>query len=387
MRAAMARLNRLNVLLLRDVPEERRLSMERFADGLEQSLPYIPRVSVRATALHESRIAAKVGLRHLDSYACRFVRYPVAARLHRADIYHIIDQGYGHLAALLPRRRTVITCHDLMLLRAAEGDAGFTPRFRSVTRFRWSTSFLRSVAHVVCVSESTRDDVIRLAGVQPVRTTVIPPGVEARFRPLGKVERSVVAAEIAGSADHVVLHVSTGHPYKNVPGTLRVVSEAKKTGLRIVLARVGAPLREDDWNLARKLGVAGDVIELGRVSDERLIELYNAADVLLFPSHLEGFGLPVLEAMACGTPVVSSSAPSLVSIAGDAALVAPATDVESLAGAVVSILSSPSLAENLRSRGFRRAAQFTWQRAASDYVSVYDRVLKESGHNRSATAN
>ena len=349
--------------------------MERFADELERSLASSNLIRARSFVLHESSLAARLGLRTIDSYLCRFVRYPISARFLRTDVYHIVDHGYGHVAALLPPARTVVTCHDLMLLRAVEGDAGFAPPSRSVVRFRWSTSFLRRVAHVVCDSEATRADVIRLVGVEPARTSVIPLGVEERFRSLDPAHRSRVAEEVRGSADHVVLHVSTGNPYKNVPGTLRVLAEVKKAGLRIALARVGAPLSADEVRLARELGVERDVIELGRVSDDRLIELYNAADLLLFPSHLEGYGLPVLEAMACGTPVVASTAASLVEIAGDAVLAASPTDVESLATAVVSILSSSPLAEGLRMRGLARAAHFTWRRTADEYASVYSRVF------------
>jgi glycosyltransferase involved in cell wall biosynthesis len=135
------------------------------------------------------------------------------------------------------------------------------------------------------------------------------------------------------------------------------------------------PLDADQVKLARELRVEPAVVELGSVTDDRLVELYNASDVLLFPSHLEGFGLPVLEAMACGTPVVASNAPSLLEVAGNAALVAAPTDVRSLSEAVASVISSRPLALELRKRGRVRAAEFAWHRTAREYAAVYESVF------------
>ena len=348
--------------------------MERFADELERTLPRVPNVSIKAMALHESRLAARMGLRSLDSYLCRFVRYPIAARLHQADVYHIVDHGYGHLAALLPRGRTVITCHDLMLLRAAEGAAGFEPFKRSVARFRWSTGFLRTVGHVACDSEATRQDVIRLLGVEPSRTSVVPLGVDGRFRPLEPGYREVVARELRGNHRHAILHVTTGNPYKNVEGTLRVTRRLLDTGHDLVLVRVGPPLDGKDLQLAQDLRLAEAIVECGRVTDERLVELYNASDCLLFPSFWEGYGLPPLEAMACATPVVVSNAPSVVEIVGDAGLIVSATDVTALSDAVASILSSSDRARDLAQRGAARALTFRWERTAAAYAEIYEQL-------------
>ena len=110
------------------------------------------------------------------------------------------------------------------------------------------------------------------------------------------------------------------------------------------------------------------------MSDDRLVELYNAADVLLFPSFYEGFGWPPLEAMACGTPVVVSDAPSLAEVVGGAGLAAPARDVSALVAAVRSIVETPELAETLRRRGIERAAQFTWRRTIDGFAQAYAMV-------------
>jgi glycosyltransferase involved in cell wall biosynthesis len=361
------------VLLIRDVPQERRFSMERFADELEAHLPG-QGIEVEAMALEESRRLAALRLQRLDSYTLRFVRYPLAARRRDADLYHVVDHGYAHATALLPPERVVITCHDLMLLRAAAGYAGFAPQKLSVLRFKWSTSFLRRAAHVVCDSEATREDVVRLRGVDHERTSVIPLGVAPVFRPVSLEERERIRRDLGVQGRYVIAHVSTGHPYKNAAGTLRVTAAVRDAGLDVVLARIGKPLIGRDRMLAAELRLNGRVLELSAPNDRRLSELYAAADVFVFPSYHEGFGWPPLEAMACGTPTVVSNAAALVAVTGGAALTAPAGDVRGLAAAVRDVLESPSLAAELRERALRHAGGYTWERTAVAYAGVYDRV-------------
>jgi glycosyltransferase involved in cell wall biosynthesis len=347
--------------------------MERFADELEAHLP-AQGIEVDAMALEESRRLAGVRLQRLDSYALRFVQYPLAARRRDADLYHVVDHGYAHATALLPPERVVITCHDLMLIRAAAGYAGFEPQKLSLLRFKWSTSYLRRAAHVVCDSEATREDVVRLRGVDEERTTVIPLGVDPLFRPMSPEERERIRRELGVQDRHVIAHVSTGHPYKNAAGTLRVTAAVRDAGLDVVLARIGKPLVGRDRLLAAELRLNGRVLELNAPTDKRLAELYAAADVFVFPSYHEGFGWPPLEAMACGIPTVVSDAAPLVAVTGGAALSAPAGDVRGLAAAVRDVLESPALAAELRERAFRHVRGYTWERTAAAYAGVYDRV-------------
>jgi glycosyltransferase involved in cell wall biosynthesis len=363
-----------HVTLLRDVPEERRYSMERYADELEQRLRASGRFAVEGFAIHQRPVAARVGLGLLDGYWARFLHYPLAAARRQADLYHVIDQGYGHVAALLPARRTVVTCHDLFLLVAAERFPRLRGRPTSVVRFRWTTSFLRRVAHVICVSETSRADAIRICRVAPVRTTVIRNGINERFRPLDGGARRV-REEVAGKARFAILHVSSGVSYKNVRATIAVLAALRSDGLDAVLVRAGAPLNPQEQAHAVAVGVGGAVAECGRISDERLVELYNACDVLLFPSYYEGFGWPPLEAMACGLPVVTSTVPAIMEVVGDAALTADPDDVATLAAHVRAVFEREQLAADLRNRGLKRAAGFSWSRAIAAYEQVYDQVL------------
>lgn len=362
------------VLLLRDVPEQGLRSMERLADEIERGFAGRDGIDLRAMTLHESARAKRLGFGTMDSYATRFLRYPIAAMRQRADIYHIADHGYGHLAALLPKQRVVASCHDLMLLRGEEGDAGFRGRRSTVLRFRWSTSFLRKVARVIVPTEVTKRDVVRLIGVKPDRIDVAPYGVSGAFRPFEDERRAALKREAGRGAAYVALHVSTGSPYKNVEGVLRTIAAMRASGIDVTLLRAGKPLTPSQASLARDLGIAGAIVDCGHVPEARLVELYNAADVLLFPSHHEGYGWPPLEAMACGTPVVTSNCETLLEVTDGAALHADASDADALAAQAARVLRSGDLADRLRWTGMEHASRFTWARTIDAFAASYERA-------------
>ncbi len=290
------------------------------------------------------------------------------------EVTHVLDHSHAHLAALAPLDRTLVTCHDLILLRAREGTGGFVPRRPALARFAAVTLLLGRVGRVVCPTEQTRTDVIRLRGVSPARVIVVPNGVGERFRPLGEATRELVRARL-GLAGPVLLHVDSGQPYKNVEGTLRVLAHLRAQGRPVTLVRVGARLTPEARALARFLSCDDAVLERGALDDAGLVEIYNAADVMLFPSYAEGFGWPALEAMACGTPVVTSEDPALREVVGDAGLHAEARDIDGLASEVGRLLDEDTLTDRLRRRGRERAAVFTPRRTAAGYAAVYAELV------------
>lgn len=367
---------RVPVLLFRDVPEERRLSMERYADELERGFAGSLTFDVRSTTVHGLRRDSGIA-GSLSRYFTNFLRYPVHAWRRKAQLYHVVDHGYAHLAAVLPRERTIVTCHDLMPLRAEEGVAGFRGRRTAVLRFRWSVSYLKEVAHVICVSQATAQDVRRLCNVSPQRITVIANGIDPRFRVLSAETVQRVRADISKRGTHIVLHVCSpqGFAYKNVPMTLRVIASLRRDGVDAVLLRVGRPLAPGERRLAEDLRIADAILDYGSVSDERLVELYNASDALLYPSHYEGFGWPALESMACGTPVIASTAPALVELVKGVGVLAPADDREALATALGDVLTTGELAARLRRRGLNHAANYSWERTVDGLGSVYRKVI------------
>ncbi|MEO6858658.1 MAG: glycosyltransferase family 1 protein [Solirubrobacteraceae bacterium] len=346
----------------------------RYADGLERGFEGTD-VSVRQEYPSTSPLARRVHLGRVDSYLQRTVAHPRALRSARADLFHIIDHAYASVAHALPAHRTVVTCHDLILLAVDRGDLPTRAR-RAVGRYRRTVSTMAKVAAVACVSEATKRDVLRFTDVQPERIHVIPGGVGAGFRPMPPAQRSDARRRLGIEARFVLLHVSSGGFYKNVPATLRTMAALRSSGTDVALVRVGYPLRQDQRELASRLGLAAHVKELGRPDDAELTTIYGAVDALIFPSLHEGFGLPVIEAMACGTPVVASNITALDEVLGGAGLMAPPNDIHALAAAVDQILSSPAAADRLRSAGLARAQSFQWQRVVDDYRRLYTEVVQ-----------
>ena len=256
---------------------------------------------------------------------------PVAAR--SDDVLHVP----GHRGPLLSAAPLVVTIHDLAVLRHPEA-------FNRWTR-RYSRTFLprlaRSATRVIAVSQFTAREAVELLGIDEELVRVIPHGVEAPFEPEGE----------AAEGDYV-LAVGTLEPRKNLP---RVVLAADRAGVELRV--VGAP----GWG---EVGVES----AGFVSDDELARLYRGAACLVYPSVYEGFGLPVLEAMACGTPVVTSRNTALAELAGEAAVLVDPLDVEAIAGGIE---EAARRREELRAAGLDRAHSFTWAAAAHATAEVY----------------
>jgi glycosyltransferase involved in cell wall biosynthesis len=166
--------------------------------------------------------------------------------------------------------------------------------------------------------------------------------------------------------------------YKNITGVLRVLHRLRSGGLDVRLARVGPGLVGAERALADRLGVAASVVELGSVPDQEIPALYNAIDLLLFPSLYEGFGWPPLEAMASGTPVVCSRAGSLDEVVGDAALTADPEDIDTLSWHAAAALTDGTLRATLIDRGLAHAARFNWDRAAEQMIALYRDVAAKA---------
>jgi len=311
----------------------------------------------------------------LDSYAGRFVVYPHIAAGLRADVFHVVDHGQAFLLRTLDPARTVVTCHDIILLVLASGRLGSTFKPPFATRvLRHSLQAMARTRWIIADSEQTRRDLASLAGIDPANVRVIHPGLNYAFRPMPEA-REATRARLGLGDGPLVLQVGQTGFYKNIEGCLRVVRELRRGGLDVIFVRAGHRLRPPQVALVERLGLSGAVRDLGSMSDEDLAALYAACDVLLFPSLYEGFGWPPLEAMASGVPVVCSRSGSLDEVIGDAALTAEPEDVRGLAAHVAAVLSEPLLAETLRRRGLARARLFDWDRAAGQVIEVYRAVV------------
>jgi glycosyltransferase involved in cell wall biosynthesis len=269
------------------------------------------------------------------------------------------------------RARAVVTVHDLSYLTV--------PQYADPGLRRYLTAAvprsLRRAAHIVAVSAATRRDLIHHLGLAPERVSVVYNGVDARFRPL---DAASVAAERARLAlpERFILTVGTLEPRKNHLNLIRAFAQlaGAEPDLALVVGGRRGWLEEPIFDEVRRLGLDDRVRFLGSVPDADLPALYNAAAVLAYPSWYEGFGLPPLEAMACGTPVVTSTGGALPEVCGEAALIVEPGDVAGLAGALRRALADMALRADLTRRGHEQAARFTWAATARGLIEVFRRV-------------
>ena len=280
-----------------------------------------------------------------------------------------------HLLPRLTRTPSVITIHDIAYLRFPE---------HHLARNRWylramMPRFLRAADRVIAVSESTRRDVMRVYELDAGKIEVIPEGVDTRFRP--DLETATVAAvrRRYGLPDRFILSVGTIEPRKNLPTLLDAFASLRRrhSDVGLVIAGGKGWLYGSFFERLRSLGLERQVVLTGFVPDEDMPALMNAAEVFAFPSEFEGFGLPPLEAMACGVPVVSSNAASLPEVIGTAGLQLPPRDVGEWLGALERVLDDEQLRAELRSKGLARARRFSWDATAAQTFAVYRSVIDD----------
>ena len=238
---------------------------------------------------------------------------------------------------------------------------------------------VRNTDHIIAVSESTRQDTIKLLGVPERKITVIHEAANPSYRQMDKDESRRRVAEMYSLDRDFILFVSTIEPRKNLPGLLqayRKLLDDYKVPEGLALAGSQGWLSEEVYSLVESLNLDEHVRFLGRVPSEHLVYLYNAAQLLVHPSFYEGFGLPPLEAMTCGTPAIVSNVSALPEVVGDAALLVNPHDIDGLTVAMWRLLTDDDLRDSFIAKGFKRADTFSWKRAAEETLAVYRRVVE-----------
>jgi len=274
----------------------------------------------------------------------------------------MLDGSYAYVARGVEGERLVVTCHDLIPALQMAGRLPGHPGPAARRIVRASLEVVRGARGVLAVSRRTRDDLISIGGVDGDRIRVATLALDPVF--------SAGSGEPGISRRPYILHVGGDSPYKNLEGVLAVFQRVRQSvDVTLVLAG-GAPGRAVSRRL-RESALRGHVEVRYHPPDGELRALYRGAALLLFPSLYEGFGWPVLEAMACGCPVVCSSVASLPEVAGDAALMAGPGDTERLAGHCVSILRHPDIAGACRAGGLARAGEFTEERMVGQILAAY----------------
>ncbi len=295
---------------------------------------------------------------------------PAALRRLKIDVFH----GMDHVGIPLVGRtgKYVVTVHDVIPLILPET---FTPRHRTIVRLALAR-IRRKADCVIVPSHAVKGDVVRYVGFPEDRVVVTPEGCDARFRPvrLEAALRDVVAKY--GLPARYLLAVGTLEPRKNLAALLEAFARLRRgravdPNLRLVLAGARGWLDEPLFRTVRALGLERAVHFPGFIEDDDLPAVYSGAALFVFPSLYEGFGLPPLEAMACGVPVVASNVSAMPEVAGDAAILVDPRDVDGLASAIARVLRDGALRARLRVAGIARARQFSWETTARRTLDAY----------------
>ena len=324
-------------------------------------LPITPRFASRSTENPWQRIWVEQ------------VETPRVLREIKADLYH----GLLNVLPLRATCSTIVSVMDLSFLTQPQAHRWFNRTYLSL----FARLSCRKATRVITISEHTKRDVVQHFGVDPSRIDVTPLGVTENFTRLPD------AAITQFKHDHQIgeraaFYLGSIEPRKNLARLIEAFAQLNNqlpiTNYSPPQLFIGGALGwMYDETLARiqSLGLAQQVQLIGRVAEEDLPRWYSACTAFVYPSLYEGFGLPVLEAMACGAPVITSNVTSLPEVVGDAGLVVEPTDTAALAAALTQVLSQPNLQTEMRKKSLARAAQFTWLRTAQQTIESYSRAL------------
>jgi glycosyltransferase involved in cell wall biosynthesis len=308
--------------------------------------------------------------RHIESSLLRLLFYiPRGLRAQGIDVFH----GFDHIGVPLVAKvgRYVATIHDMIPLIWPQW---VTRKHRLVVTAAYHR--LRQQADlVIAPSEATKADIVRYLQINPERIAVIPWGCEERFQPTGAPERIAAVQQRYRLPARYLLFVGTLEPRKNLATLLHAYAmlraQRRCEDLKLVVAGRMGWLYDDIFDTVKTLALHEEVVFTGFVDDGDLPDLYRGAVLFVFPSLYEGFGLPILEAMASGVPVVTSDTASMPEVAGDAAVLVDPHDANAIAEGIAQVLTEDTLRETLTQKGLARARCFTWDTVAEKTLQLY----------------
>jgi glycosyltransferase involved in cell wall biosynthesis len=380
------------VAIVCDLLEENWPSMDLVGEMLFESLQSDHSESLATTRLcppMQRRFSGVQGvagrLFTVDRFVNRFWDCPrwVGRRRGEFDLFHVVDHSYGHLIHQLPPDRTVVTCHDLDAFRCLlyPTDNHRSRLYRAMARHVFS-GFCKA-ARVTCDSVATRKELLAHSLLAAERVVVVPNGVHPVCSSDPEPVADAEAIRLLGptSADAVdILHVGSTIPRKRIDVLLRVFAALRVEFPKVRLIRVGGPFTAAQTALIDRLNASESILVLPFLDRPVLASVYRRAAVVLQPSEREGFGLPVIEALACGTPVVASDIPVLREVGGEAVAYCRVADVAAWSESVIKLLwerrQQPHEWSARRSVGIAQAAKFSWAVYTNKMVALYRELLE-----------
>lgn len=294
---------------------------------------------------------------------------PVEAIVGRVNLFHATDFV---LPPTLPSTRTILTVHDLSFVRVPESASPSLKRYLDQVVPR----SVRRADLVLADSQATKDDIVDLYGLSPDRIRVLLSGVDVSFKPSSVVFMTIRKKYNLPDRPYL-FSIGTVQPRKNYVRLVQALALLRSRGhdLSLVIAGGKGWLEDPIYSAIRDSGMQEYVHFIGFADEQDLPALYTHAECFVFVSLYEGFGLPILESMGCGTPVVTSNVSSLPEVTGDAGLMVDPYDIEAIADAITRILEDSALRDTLTARGLARVKQFTWENSARQLIDIYRQTL------------
>jgi len=372
----------MKIMLIGNYVNSRQQSMQRFADLMLQGL---------SGAGHEVRlvtppvilgrlISGETGIGKWLGYIDRFLLYIplLLIQVRWADVVHICDHGNAMYIPYLRGKPYLITCHDMLAIKAARGDVpGAVTGWSGKIFQRWILHNLHKARHIVCVSEQTRQDVLRITGIEQQRVTIIPNALNYPYTPMAHTE-AIARLQLLGLdiTRPYFLHVGGNQWYKNRDGVLRIFNHLRQHAEyeHYQLVLVGKPWTRSMQLIIQDLELEGHVEGLFNISNEDLRAVYSASVALLFPSLQEGFGWPIIEALSCGSVVITSNRPPMNVVGGNIAIyIDPADET----GSVDRIVEGLKTKNQRRQAGIEESHKYEQSAFITEYENQYFMVYKD----------
>lgn len=324
----------------------------------------------------------------IQKYHQRYWQYPKQLKTCGADIFHVIDHSDGYLVNWLKQSSApvVVTCHDLINLIHPE-------LFRDRARFPWlslatwkySLQSMCNAHRIISVSNHTAKDMVNYLQVNPTQIHTVPNGVDAIFQAQNaQAEQDFRKLSNISKKTCCLLNVGSNNPRKNIITILKVVHQLKEQNFPVHFWKAGDDFTDDQKQFIAEHQLDTCISYLGKPDKETLIQIYNSADVLVAPSTYEGFGITVIEAMACGLPVIASNVTSLPEVVEDAAILVDPLDVQGIIESVKQIFTDSAIKNQLIEKGLKRAKHFNWHSSAEQIAQVYESLLDSTSEQLAA---
>jgi len=355
--------------------------------GLKAVRPDWEIIAIKPAAIDRSSSSLSV---RIWKYYERFWHFPRMIAQQKADIFHIIEPCEGHLVYHLKKKQkqvpVVVTCHDLINFYYRDNVQN-SVKLPIVSSGAWEHSVkgMKYADHIISVSAATAKDTTELLGIEPARITVAPNAVDTSFRPASLTEKAAIRQKYGISPDKIcLLTVGSIHPRKNTDNILKAVKILVERGFPLHFLKAGAEFSSEQKHFIASHGLHQHISYIGKPDKSTLIQIYGTADILLTPSVGEGFGMTILEAMACGTPVVTSNTSAMPEVAGDAGVLVDPKDPESIADGVCLLHQDPIYYQELVKRGLVRVKPYTWDNTAEKIAQVYEKLLDKTATSQLA---